>query len=139
LGLIIIILRYGFKIIAYYHLLIHAIFKSILFIAAGAVIHLIKNTQDIRLLGNLNEVIPYVMIRLLISSLALSGIPFIAGFYRKDLIIEVIYRRRELNMLILVLIVVSLSLTVSYSLRFFYYLFFNRRFKFYSYVYIKKD
>jgi len=139
LGLIIIILRYGFKIIAYYHLLIHAIFKSILFIAAGAVIHLIKNTQDIRLLGNLNEVIPYVMIRLLISNLALSGMPFISGFYRKDLIMEVIYRRRRLNIIILVLIVVSLSLTVAYSMRFLYYLFFNRRFKFYRYVYIKED
>jgi len=139
LGLMIIILRYGFKMIAYYHLLIHAIFKSILFIAAGAVIHLIKNTQDIRLLGNLNEVIPYVIIRLLISNLALSGIPFISGFYRKDLIIEVIYRRRRLNIIILVLIVISLSLTVSYSLRFLYYLFFNRRFKFYRYVYIKED
>ena len=139
LGLIIIILRYGFKIIAYYHLLIHAIFKSILFIAAGAVIHLIKNTQDIRLLGNLNEIIPYVIIRLLISNLALSGIPFISGFYRKDLIMEIIYRRRRLNMVILILIVVSLSLTVSYSLRFLYYLFFNRRFKFYRYVYIEED
>ena len=139
LGLIIMILRYGFKIIAYYHLLIHAVFKSILFIAAGAVIHLIKNTQDIRLLGNLNEVIPYVIIRLLISRIALGGIPFIAGFYRKDLIIEVIYRSRGMNVLMLVLIVVSLSLTVSYSLRFFYYLFFNRRLKFYRYEYVKED
>lgn len=138
LGLIMIVLRFGFRIIAYYHLLIHAIFKSMLFIAAGAVIHIIKNTQDIRLLGNLNEVIPYVIIRLIISRLALRGIPFMAGFYRKDLIIEIIYRRR-VNIFILVLIILSLSLTVSYSLRFFYYIFFNRRFKFYRYVYIKED
>jgi len=138
LGLIIIILSFGFRIIAYYHLLVYAIFKSMLFIAAGAVIHLIKNTQDIRLLGNLNEVIPYVIIRLLISSIALRGIPFIAGFYRKDLIIEIIYRRRGLNIFIIALIIISLSLTVSYSLRFFYYLFF-RRFKFYSYVYVRED
>jgi len=138
LGLIIIILSFGFSIIAYYHLLVHAIFKSILFIA-GAVIHLIKNTQDIRLLGNLNEVIPYVIIRLLISSIPLREISFMAGFYRKDLIIEIIYRRRGINIFILVLIIISLSLTVSYSLRFFYYLFFNRRFKFYSYVYVRED
>jgi len=82
LGLIMIILRFGFRIIAYYLLLVHAIFKSMLFMAAGAVIHLIKNTQDIRLLGNLNEVIPYVIIRL-ISRMALRGVPFMAGFYRK--------------------------------------------------------
>jgi len=138
LGLIIIILSFGFSIIAYYHLLVHAIFKSILFIA-GAVIHLIKNTQDIRLLGNLNEVIPYVIIRLLISIITLREIPFMAGFYRKDLIIEIIYRRRGINIFMLVLIIISLSLTVSYSLRFFYYLFFNRRFKFYSYVYVRED
>ncbi|KYM78124.1 NADH-ubiquinone oxidoreductase chain 5 [Atta colombica] len=123
------------KIIAYYLLLVHAIFKSMLFMAAGAVIHLIKNTQDIRLLGNLNEVIPYVIIRL-ISRMAVRGVPFMAGFYRKDLIIEIIYGRRELNIFMFVLIIMSLSLTVSYSLRFFYYLFFNRRLKFYSYIYV---
>ncbi|KAG5328356.1 NU5M oxidoreductase, partial [Acromyrmex charruanus] len=88
LGLIIIILSFGFRLIA----LVHAIFKSILFMAAGSVIHSMKNTQDIRLLGNLNEIIPYVIIRLLISNIALSGVPFISGFYRKDIIIEIIYK-----------------------------------------------
>ncbi|KYM78148.1 NADH-ubiquinone oxidoreductase chain 5, partial [Atta colombica] len=80
LDLIIIVLSFGFRIIAYYHLLVHAVFKSILFIAAGAVIHLIKNKR-----------IPYVIIRLLISRIVLRGIPFITGFYRKDLIMEIIY------------------------------------------------
>nr|AGG40658.1 NADH dehydrogenase subunit 5 [Atta laevigata] len=139
LGLMMMILSYGFKMMAYYHLLIHAIFKSMLFMAAGAVIHLMKNTQDIRLLGNLNEVIPYVMMSLLISNLALSGMPFMSGFYSKDLIMEVIYSSSSLNMMMLVLMVMSLSLTVSYSLRFLYYLFFNSSFKFYSYVYMKED
>ena len=55
LGFMIIILRFGYRMLAYYHLLIHVIFKSILFMAAGVVIHIIKNTQDVRLLGNLNE------------------------------------------------------------------------------------
>ncbi|KAG5324482.1 NU5M oxidoreductase, partial [Acromyrmex heyeri] len=98
LGLIIIILSFGFRLIAYYHLLIHAIFKSILFMAVGTVIHSMKNTQDIRLLGNLNEVIPYVIIiRLLILNIALRDVPFILVFYRKDIIIEIIYRKREVN------------------------------------------
>nr|AWN56124.1 NADH dehydrogenase subunit 5 [Atta sexdens rubropilosa] len=139
LGLMMMILSYGFKMMAYYHLLIHAVFKSMLFMAAGAVIHLMKNTQDIRLLGNLNEVIPYVMMSLLISSMALGGMPFMAGFYSKDLIMEVIYSSSGINVLMLVLMVVSLSLTVSYSLRFFYYLFFNSSLKFYSYEYVKED
>ncbi|KAG5341026.1 NU5M oxidoreductase, partial [Acromyrmex heyeri] len=77
LGLIIIILSFGFRLIAYYHLLVHAIFKSMLFMTAGAVTHSVKNTQDIRLLGNLNEIIPYVIIRLLISNIALKSVPFI--------------------------------------------------------------
>ena len=62
-----------------------------------------------------------------------------AGFYRKDEIIEIIYGRKGLNIFMFVLIIISLSLTVSYSLRFFYYLFFNRRLKFYSYICIKED
>ena len=60
-----------------------------------------------------------------------------ARFYRKDVIIEIIYWRKGLNMFMFVLIIISL--TVSYSLRFFYYLFFNRRLKFYSYICIKED
>ncbi|KYQ49244.1 NADH-ubiquinone oxidoreductase chain 5, partial [Trachymyrmex zeteki] len=62
-----IILKKLLRILAFYHLLIHAIFKSILFIAAGSIIHLIKNNQDIRLLGNLNETLPCTIIRLLVS------------------------------------------------------------------------
>jgi len=61
-----------------------------------------------------------------------------AGFYRKDVIIEVVYGRKGLNMFMFVLIITSLSLTVSYLLRFFYYLFFNRRLKFYNYICIKE-
>ncbi|KYN15943.1 NADH-ubiquinone oxidoreductase chain 5, partial [Trachymyrmex cornetzi] len=127
------------RLLSYYHLLIHAIFKSIIFMGAGGFIHIIKNTQDIRLLGNLNERMPYVIIRLIISNFALGGFPFISGFYRKDLIIEVFYVYRGMNILMFVLVVVFLLLTVSYSIRFFYYLFFNRRIKFYRYIYIKES
>jgi len=131
LGLIMIILRIGGHIIAYYHLLTHAIFKSILFICAGVIIHLINNNQDIRLLGSLNEIIPFIMIRFYISRLALCGFPFLAGFYSKDLIIEIIYRR-QINSFILGISILSLIFTVSYSIRLFYYLFFTD-IKFYRY------
>ncbi|KYQ49977.1 NADH-ubiquinone oxidoreductase chain 5, partial [Trachymyrmex zeteki] len=137
LGLIIIILRLGQSILAFYHLLTHAIFKSILFIAAGTIIHSIKNNQDIRLLGNLNETIPFTIIRLLISNLALGGTSFFSGFYRKDLIIENVYTNRNVNVLIVILIIMSLMLTIIYSIRFTYYLFFNKTVKFYRYIYIK--
>lgn len=131
LGLIIIILRLGYKRIAFFHLLTHAIFKSLLFICAGVVIHLMFNNQDIRFFGNLNEIIPFTIIRFFISNLALCGFPFLAGFYSKDLIIEVIYFC-QINVFILIFILVSLLLTVRYSIRLFYYLFFNN-IKFFSY------
>ncbi|KYN11007.1 NADH-ubiquinone oxidoreductase chain 5 [Trachymyrmex cornetzi] len=135
-----IILRFGYRLVAYYHLLIHAIFKSMLFIGAGRVIHIVtSNTQNIRLLGNLNEGIPYEIIRLMISNFALSGVPCTSGFYRKDLIIEIFYVHSGTNIIIFILIFLSLLLTVSYSVRFFYYLFFNRRVKFYRYIYIKES
>lgn len=137
LGLIMIILRAGFSIIAFFHLLTHAIFKSLLFMCAGVVIHLIINNQDIRFFGNLNEIIPFTIIRFFISNLALCGFPFLAGFYSKDLIIEIIYFY-QINVFILIFILVSLILTVRYSVRLFYYLFF-RGIKFFRYRNIKES
>jgi len=131
LGLIIITLRVGLSIISFYHLLIHAIFKSILFICAGVIIHSIINTQDIRLFGNLKEVIPYTMMCFFIANMALCGFPFISGFYSKDLIIEMIYSS-NINLFMLVLTLLSLVFTVSYSLRLYYYTFFIN-IKFYRY------
>lgn len=137
LGLIMIILRLGLNIIAFYHLLVHAIFKSILFICAGAIIHSIINNQDIRLFGNLKEVIPFVIICFFIANLALCGFPFMAGFYSKDFIIELVYRI-ELNVYILIFIIISLRFTVSYSIRLFYYIFF-RNIKFYRYINLSEN
>jgi NADH-ubiquinone oxidoreductase chain 5 len=65
LGLIIMILRLGLKFLAFYHLLTHAIFKSLLFICAGIIIHLMNNNQDIRLCGKLNEFIPFYYVKIL--------------------------------------------------------------------------
>lgn len=137
LGLIIIILSLGLEIIAFYHLLVHAIFKSILFMCAGAIIHSIINNQDIRLFGNLKEMVPFVIMCFFIANLALCGFPFIAGFYSKDLVIELVYRI-AVNIYILLFIVVSLIFTVSYSIRLFYYMFF-REVKFYSYINLEED
>lgn len=127
LGLIIIILRLGIKFLAFYHLLTHAVFKSLLFICAGIIIHFIDNNQDIRFYGKLNEFIPFTIIIFYISRLALIGFPFIAGFYSKDLIIERIYII-NFNIFIINFIILSIIFTVSYSLRLIYYIFF-REFK----------
>lgn len=137
LGIIIIILRIGFEYIAFYHLLVHAVFKSILFICAGILIHYIINRQDIRLCGNLKDIIPFTFIRLYIRRLALCGTPFISGFYSKDLIIELILVNK-INIFILLIIILSLIFTVSYTVRLIFYIFF-RGVKFYSYSNIKEN
>lgn len=137
LGLMMIVLRVGIRIIAFYHLLVHAIFKSILFICAGVIIHSMMNNQDIRLFGNLKEIIPFIIICFFIARLALCGFPFIAGFYSKDFIIEVIYRI-NLNCYMLVFIALSLMFTVSYSVRLIYYRYFNNL-KFYRYINLNEN
>lgn len=124
LGLIIIILRLGFRMVSIFHLLTHAIFKSLLFMCAGIIIHLINNNQDIRVYGSLNEFIPFTIIRFYVANLSLCGVPFMAGFYSKDFIIEIVYINL-INYLLLVMIVISLAFTVSYSIRLFYYLYFR--------------
>lgn len=89
LGLIIIILSLGYRELAFFHLLTHAIFKSLLFLSAGSIIHNIINSQDIRLMGGLILNIPFTRRFLIIANLSLCGIPFLAGFYSKDLILEI--------------------------------------------------
>jgi len=71
-----------------FHLFNHAFFKALLFLSAGSVIHILNNEQDIRKMGALAKLTPFVYINIVIASLALAGFPFLAGFYSKDLIIE---------------------------------------------------
>lgn len=120
LGLIIRILSLGFYKLAYFHLLTHALFKALLFICAGAIIHNIKNSQDIRNMGSLVSQIPYTTACLNVANMALCGIPFLAGFYSKDLILE-ISRLSVLNMLGFFLFFFSTGLTMCYTLRLVYY------------------
>lgn len=136
LGIMMIVLSLGFGIISFYHLLVHAVFKSLLFICAGIIIHLINNRQDIRNYGSLNEFIPFTIMRFYISRFSLCGFPFLAGFYSKDLIMEILYLI-NINLFLLVMGLISLLFTVSYSFRLFYYLFFGE-IKFISYINIKE-
>ena len=76
LGLIIRILAIGFYKLAFFHLLTHALFKALLFICAGVIIHNIKNSQDIRDIGRLTIYIPLTISCLNVANLALCGVPF---------------------------------------------------------------
>nr|AIW06171.1 NADH dehydrogenase subunit 5 [Potamanthus sp. MT-2014] len=120
LGLMMSILGLGFSKLAYFHLLTHALFKALLFMCAGAVIHNMKDSQDIRNMGALVSQMPYTAACLNVANLALCGFPFLAGFYSKDLILEMA-SLSLLNMFAFFLFFFSTGLTMCYSLRLVYY------------------
>lgn len=120
LGLIIRILSIGYYKLAFFHLLTHALFKALLFICAGAIIHNINNSQDIRLIGRLRIIMPLTSSCFNIANLALCGIPFLAGFYSKDLILERV-SLSYINIFSFFLYFFSTGLTVCYSFRLVYY------------------
>lgn len=124
LGLIIRILSIGFPDLAFFHLLTHAIFKALLFMCAGVIIHIINDTQDIRFIGGIRSYIPLTSLCINISNIALCGIPFLAGFYSKDLILELV-RFSNLNLRIFFLYYVSTGLTIFYTFRLTIYLIVN--------------
>ncbi len=74
-----------------FHLTNHAFFKALLFLSAGSIIHSLNDEQDIRKYGGLVKLLPFSYIMFIIGSLALMGIPFLSGFYSKDLIIEIAF------------------------------------------------
>nr|YP_002274309.1 NADH dehydrogenase subunit 5 [Parafronurus youi]ABY53356.1 NADH dehydrogenase subunit 5 [Parafronurus youi] len=120
LGLMMSILAMGFPKLAYFHLLTHALFKALLFMCAGAVIHNMKDSQDVRNMGSLTNQMPYTAACLNVANLALCGMPFLAGFYSKDLILEMA-SLSNLNMFSFFLFFFSTGLTMCYSLRLVYY------------------
>ena len=81
--------------VAMFHLFTHAFFKALLFLGAGSVIHAFKDEQDIRNMGGVRKKLPYTYIFMLLGTLALTGFPFLSGFYSKDAIIEFAYLRNS--------------------------------------------
>ena len=79
--------------IAMFHLFTHAFFKALLFLGSGSVIHAFKDEQDINEMGGVWKHLPYTYVMMIIGTLALTGFPFLSGFYSKDAIIEFAYLR----------------------------------------------
>nr|UFR82845.1 NADH dehydrogenase subunit 5 [Eudicella smithii] len=120
LGLMMAILSLGEFKLAFFHLLTHALFKALLFMCAGAMIHNMGNNQDIRYMGGLVMRMPLTCSYFMISNLSLCGLPFLAGFYSKDLILEFM-SMSYINMYIYIMFFMSTGLTVCYTFRLIYY------------------
>nr|YP_010231162.1 NADH dehydrogenase subunit 5 [Paralimna concors]QSV37205.1 NADH dehydrogenase subunit 5 [Paralimna concors] len=120
LGLMMSILSMGYYKLAFFHLLTHALFKALLFMCAGAIIHNMNNNQDIRLMGSMGIFMPMTSACFNVANLALCGMPFLAGFYSKDMILEMVMLS-SVNMFSFFLYFFSTGLTVCYSFRLVYY------------------
>nr|YP_010262132.1 NADH dehydrogenase subunit 5 [Esanthelphusa dugasti]UIB42739.1 NADH dehydrogenase subunit 5 [Esanthelphusa dugasti] len=120
LGVMLSILALGYPDLAFFHLLSHALFKALLFMCAGVVIHSVGEYQDIRLMGCLIKFMPLSVVYMTVANLALCGFPFLAGFYSKDMILEVGFMS-FMNFISFFLYVLSTGLTVSYTMRLIFY------------------
>jgi NADH-ubiquinone oxidoreductase chain 5 len=103
--------------LAFFHLVTHALFKALLFIAAGTLIHYHHHGQDLRSLGILNKTMPITSTIILGASLALCGAPFTAGFYSKDLILEA-QISLSFNYILIIIFLLATTLTTAYRIRF---------------------
>lgn len=116
LGVIIISLGINIVYLSLFHLYTHALFKALLFLCAGMIIHRRSNNQDIRAIGIIFKTAPLTTACLNIANLSLCGAPFLRGFYSKDLILETSLSSPT-RMLIILLIFLATRITAAYSLR----------------------
>ncbi len=107
--------------VAMFHLFTHAFFKALLFLGSGSVIHAFKDEQDIRNMGGVKTQLPYTYVFMLIGTLALTGFPFLSGFYSKDAIIEFAFLSNSvLGNYAVVIGIFTALLTSVYSWRLFF-------------------
>nr|ASM41874.1 NADH dehydrogenase subunit 5 [Scaphoideus varius] len=120
LGLMMSCLFMGLVDLSFFHLLSHAMFKSLLFLCSGIIIHLMMGCQDIRMMGSICFSMPLTCCSFNISNMALCGFPFLSGFYSSDLIVEN-SSFSSMSLIMFILFYMGLGLTASYSVRLFYY------------------
>lgn len=116
LGVMISTLALALPGLTFFHLITHALFKALLFICAGTLIHHSLHAQDLRQITNTNTQAPITSSAMLVANLALCGTPFLSGFYSKDLILEILLFNPS-NCLIILIFLLATLLTASYSAR----------------------
>ena len=122
LGLMFLALGLGAYEVAVFHVITHAFFKACLFLGSGSVIHALHGEQDMRNMGGLKKVMPITFITMLVSSLAISGVPVFSGFFSKD---EILLTAFHHNIPLWVVASVASIMTAFYMFRLMFLTFFN--------------
>nr|WAP91442.1 NADH dehydrogenase subunit 5 [Cirrothauma sp. LA-2022] len=128
LGVMMLSLSLMMPMLALFHLYTHAMFKALLFMCGGNIIHCYMGNQDMRSISGVSVKMPFTSVCLNIANMTLCGFPFLAGFYSKDLIVEKMLSS-NMNLLMMMMGLIGVCLTLFYSMRMSFYMVWNSEIK----------